>query len=68
MDQALPESEVIFEFVRIGDVVKVSALHVATDVEVSLVGDPRAGQHGLRRLALRKLAYVLRNRQAAGQS
>jgi hypothetical protein len=66
MDQALPESEVIFEFVRIGDVVKVTALHVASDVEVSLVGDPRAGPHGLRQAALRKLAYVMRNGAAAG--
>jgi hypothetical protein len=56
-----PESlgEVLFEFRRIGASVKVSAVHVATDTEVSLVGPAAGGDYPLRMAALRKLAYVL---------
>lgn len=54
--------EVLFEFRRIGDVVKVSAVHVATDTEISLVGAAAAGEYGLRVAAIRKLAYVLTQR------
>ena len=51
--------EVIFEFRRIGASVKVSAIHVATDTEVSLVGAAAAGEYALRMAATRKLIYVL---------
>ena len=55
--------EVLFEFHRVGNVVKVSALHVDTDTEVSLVGPPTAGVYGLKMAAIRKLIYVLNKRQ-----
>lgn len=55
--------EILFEFRRIGNVVKVSALHVDTDTEVCLVGSPAAGEHGLKMAAIRKLIYVLDKRQ-----
>jgi len=43
--------EVLFEFRRIGGSVKVSAIHVATDTEVSLVGAASAGEYALRMAA-----------------
>jgi hypothetical protein len=55
--------EVLFEFRRIGNVVKVSAIHVDTDTEVCLVGSPAAGEYGLKMAAMRRLVFVLRKRQ-----
>ena len=55
--------EVIFEFVRVGHAVKVSAVDPATGTEVSIVGDPAAGELALKRLAERKLDYVLARRK-----
>ena len=51
--------EVIFEFLRVGHAVKVTAVDVATGTEVSMVGDPAVGEVALKRLAARKLDYVL---------
>ena len=59
MRPQVPLGEVLFEFRQFGNVVKVSAIHVASNTEVSLVGPPAAGEHGLRMAALRKLTYVL---------
>jgi hypothetical protein len=56
--------EVLLEFTRIGKALKVTAVDVASGVEVSIVGDPSVGETGLRRLATRKLDYVLRRRAA----
>lgn len=55
--------EVIFEFVRIGHAVKVSAIDPVTGTEVSIVGDPTVGEAALKRLAARKLDYVLARRK-----
>jgi hypothetical protein len=63
MPPALPMGEILFEFRRVGNVVKVSAVHVETDTEVCLVGDPAAGETVLKMAAMRKLAYVLAQRQ-----
>ena len=57
------EREVIFEFLRIGTAVKVTAIDAATGTEVSMVGDPNAGQETLRRLARQKLDYVMNRKQ-----
>lgn len=54
---------VLFEFVRQGAYVKVSAVHEASGREVSIVGSAAAGEEALRRLALRKLEAFL-GRQA----
>ena len=51
--------EVIIEFHRIGNAVKVSAIDPVTQVEVSIVGPPDAGEETLRRTAIRKLQFVL---------
>ena len=55
--------EVLFEFHRLGNVVKVTAIHVATGTEISLVGAPAAGEYGLKMAAIRKLVYVLGKRE-----
>ncbi len=51
---------VIFEFITIGRYVKVSAIDTRTATEVSIVGDPRRGQQGLRDTAMRKLEMVMK--------
>ena len=57
------EREVIFEFFQVGSTVKVTAVDTATGTEVSIVGDPAAGELMLKRLARQKLDYVLARRQ-----
>lgn len=57
--------EVLFEFRRVGKVVRVNAIDPKTGIEVSMVGDMRYGTETLKRLAARKLAYVLAKRRAA---
>lgn len=54
--------EVIFEFHRVGNAVKVSAVDPETLVEVSILGRPDSGEEMLKRVALRKLEYVLARR------
>jgi hypothetical protein len=54
--------EVLFELRQIGNSVKVTAIDVATNTEVSTVGPASAGAHGLKMAALRKLNYVLAER------
>jgi hypothetical protein len=49
------EREVYFEFIAIGNAVKVSAIDSATAIEVSAMGPASASQEQLRQLALRKL-------------
>lgn len=53
------EREIIFEFIRIGTSVKVTAVDAATGTEAIIVGDPAAGEDALKRLARQKLDYVL---------
>jgi hypothetical protein len=61
-----PIGEVLFEFHRVGNVVKVSAIHVDTDTEISMVGPPAAGEYTLKMAALKKLIYVLNKRRNEG--
>jgi hypothetical protein len=58
------EREIIFEFLRIGAALKVTAIDAASGTEVSMVGDPNAGQETLRRLAKQKLDYVMSRKRA----
>ncbi|WP_146002636.1 DUF6898 family protein [Telmatospirillum siberiense] len=51
--------EVLIEFRRIGNSVKVSAIEPVTNTEVSIVGPATAGEHALRMAAIQKLRYVL---------
>jgi hypothetical protein len=58
------EREVIFEFLRIGAALKVTAVDVVSGIEAAMVGDPNAGQEILRRLAKQKLDYVMSRKPA----
>ncbi len=52
--------EIIFEFTPLGGSVKVTAVDVATGVEVSVVGPTTAPQRELERVARGKLLYRLK--------
>ncbi len=54
--------DVIFEFRRVGNAVKASAVDTETMTEVSVMGPATADQTSLRRAALRKLEFVLARR------
>jgi hypothetical protein len=58
--------QVLFEFVRVGQVVKVNAIDPETGIEVSMVGDAKASSNTLKRLATRKLEYVIAKRLTRG--
>jgi hypothetical protein len=60
------EGGVIFEFRRVGAVVKASAIDVATGVEVSIAAPASADEATLRGAARRKLEWALRRRAAGG--
>lgn len=51
--------EVLFELRRVGAFVKVTAIDAQTGTEVSIVGNPAAGEVMLKRTALQKLEYVM---------
>ena len=51
--------EILYEFYQVGSYVKVSAVDPVTLTEVSIVGDPAAGEAGLKRVARQRLEYVL---------
>ncbi|WP_417457233.1 DUF6898 family protein [Kordiimonas sp.] len=55
---------IIFEFITVGNVLKVSAICEDTGTEVSIVGDPRASQKELEMVAARKLRYVMAKKDA----
>lgn len=51
--------EVIYEFIRVGGAVKVTAVDAASGIEATIVGDPAVGETALKRLAKQKLEYVM---------
>ena len=55
MGDAVERGEVILEFVRLGALIRVSAMDVASLTEVVLQGPAAAGEAALRRAVLRKL-------------
>ena len=59
------QREIIFEFIRVGGAVKVTAVDAVTGTEASIVGDPAAGETALKKLARQKLDYVLAKRRGA---
>ena len=59
-------NEVIIEFQQIGNAVKVTAVDPESQIEVSIVGPPGAGEEMLTRTAIRKLEYVLDKRRRGG--
>ena len=54
------EHEVYFEFVKVGNAVKVTAIDSVTAIEVSVMGPANAAQSDLKQLALRKLEARLK--------
>ena len=58
--------EVLYEFRQVGKHVRVSAIDPDTGTEVIMVGDAKQGQEVLKRLAMRKLTYVLRKKGFSG--
>ena len=59
---------IIVEFVNVGNALKVTAVCEDTGREVSFVGDPRASEFELKRLAVNKLKYVMRKEAEARTS
>ena len=59
--------EVLFEFRRVGNFVRVSAIDPITRTEVQIVGDSKQGRETLKRVAIRKLEYVLGKRFGDGE-
>ncbi len=55
-------AEILFEFVQIGNSVKVTAIDGASGVEVSIVGSARLTRFSLQQAALRKLRHVMEKR------
>ncbi|PIR31704.1 MAG: hypothetical protein COV36_07440 [Alphaproteobacteria bacterium CG11_big_fil_rev_8_21_14_0_20_44_7] len=49
----------IIEFYQLGNALKVSAIDPKTFREVSIVGDPKASQEEMIKVAVKKLQYVL---------
>lgn len=60
-------NRILFEFVRVGQAVKVIAIDPETGIEVSMVGDAKASPETLKRLATRKLEYVIARHLAEGR-
>ena len=58
-------SEVLFEFRRVGNSIRVVAVDPVTNTEITMVGAPGCGEETLKRLAARKLAYVISKKQKA---
>ena len=58
------QQDIIIEFIRIGNSVKVSAMDPATLTEVSIVGPANAGEETLTHNVLRKLEFVLAKNKA----
>lgn len=56
----LENREVIFEFTPVGNVMKVSAMDVATLTEISIQCPLHAGERVFRQNALKRLEYVLK--------
>jgi hypothetical protein len=54
------DREVYFEFIAIGNAVKVTAIDSLTGIEVSAMGPVSASQADLRQLALQKLKRRLK--------
>ena len=54
------DREVYFEFVAIGNVVKVMAIDSVTGIEVSIMGPVKAARADLQQLALQKLKARLK--------
>lgn len=64
-DDDIPLSEVLIEMQPIGRYMRVNAMDPRTLVEVTTIADASYSQTLLKKLAVRKLKYVLRKRRGA---
>lgn len=62
-DVYLPE--VLFELRRVGKSIRVVAIDPITKTEVTMVAPHNASREDIKRVATRKLAYVIAKKQAA---
>lgn len=60
MNYHLPE--VLFEFYRVGQYIRVCAIDPVTKTEVTIVGSPQSTEEHLKQVALSKLKYVLKKK------
>lgn len=51
--------EVLFEFSQVGNAYKVSAIDPITRIEISMIAPLNANKEFIKRVAARKLAYVI---------
>ncbi|MGB0749906.1 MAG: DUF6898 family protein [Magnetospiraceae bacterium] len=58
--------EVIFEIMQIGNMLRVAAVDPITGTEVTVAGPLSAGEGHLKRVAQRKLEYVLTRQLSEG--
>ena len=59
--------EVLFEFRKVGKYIRVSAIDPDSGTEVIMIGDPKQGQEVMKRLATRKLVYVMNKKGIRGR-
>lgn len=55
-------AEVLFEFHRVGNSLRVAAIDPLSNTEVTIVASARCGEYDMKRIALRKLVHVLGQR------
>jgi len=62
-----PQKEVLFELQRHGNILRVIAIDPVTGTEVIMIADPRQNMEIIKRLAARKLLYVLEKNRAKAE-
>lgn len=62
IDKTMENREIIFEFIPVGSIVKVSAIDTKTMTEAVIQGPASAGEATLRANAMRKLEYLMRKK------
>ena len=66
-DKGLYLPEVLFEMRRVGRSVRVAAIDPITHTEVILVAPAKLSLNDMKRVAARKLVYVMSKKQAAAE-
>jgi len=51
--------EVLFELQQVGSYMRVTAVCTRTNIEITMVGDPKLSERVLKDAAMRKLRYVI---------
>ena len=67
-DKGIYLPEVLFEMRRVGRSVRVAAIDPITHTEVILVAPAKLSLNDMKRVAARKLVYVMSKKQAAAES